>query len=396
MALSSDDRRTTTVDMIIVGTGMAGIGLARALRRQDDTRSITLVSADSADDYTKPLLSTGFAKRLAPEALVRQDAEALAEEFEATVRANTRVIALDLDQQRIDLDDGSTLYFKDLVLATGAAPRRAMSIPEPLAEHFFSVNDLDDYRRFRAALAKGPARVAVIGAGLVGCEFADDLRAGGHAVTLIAPESTPLPRLLPEPLGEALGSAFAAGGITLALGRRVDAIQRDDHDALALTLDDGASHTVDAVLLATGLAPRVELAQAAGLAADDSGIHVDRTLRTSHSHIYALGDVACIDGVNAMYVQPLQASIKALTATLGGRPTPVSLGAWPVVVKTPLLPVVAYPPVAPVARWRLEGEGDALCALGEDKDGRLVGFALTGACVRRKVELSRAVPALLG
>ncbi|HET8790252.1 MAG TPA: FAD-dependent oxidoreductase, partial [Modicisalibacter sp.] len=107
------------------------------------------------------------------------------------------------------------------------------------------------------------------------------------------------------------------------------------------------------------------------------------------------GDVACVAGINAMYVQPLQASAKALAATLTGTPTAVSYGPWPVLVKTPACPVVALTPREPPERWRIEGEGPDLAALAEDKDGRLIGFALTGSCVRRKVELARAAPALL-
>ncbi|MFI0473178.1 NAD(P)/FAD-dependent oxidoreductase [Halomonas sp. HMF6819] len=386
------------VDLLIIGTGMAGIGLARELRRLGDSRSITLVSGDSGDEYSKPLLSTGFGKRLTPEKLAKKSAASVADELDATLLSNTHAVAIDSGRRRATLEDGEHVGFEALVLATGAGPRNAFDIPAGLSERFFSVNDLDDYRRFHAALASGPARVAVVGAGLVGCEFANDLLAGGHQVTLIAPEATPLPRLLPVPLSQALGRAFEAGGIKLALGRTVSraAAAAAEHDDIALTLDSGDTQHVDAVLMATGLAPRSALAREAGLDVSESGIHVDRTLATSHAGIYALGDVACIDGVNAMYVQPLQASIKALAATLTGQPTRVRLGAWPVVVKTPLLPVVAYPPVGPVAQWRIEGEGDTLTALADDKDGQLVGFALTGGAVKRKVELSRAVPALLG
>ncbi|MFG6668244.1 NAD(P)/FAD-dependent oxidoreductase [Halomonas sp. HNIBRBA4712] len=389
-------KTATPVDLVIVGTGMAGIGLARELRRRGDTRSITLLSADSGDEYSKPLLSTGFGKRLAPEALARQSGEALADELNVTLRANARVAGLDAKARQLTLENGELLAFDRLVLATGARPRAALEVPDALAERFFSVNDLDDYRRFHAALTRGPARVAVIGAGLVGCEFANDLHAGGHRVTLIAPEATPLPRLLPPPLGKALIDAFEAAGIALALHRTVAAITPGEHDDIALTLDDGQTHHVDAVLMATGLAPRIELAQQAGLETQPSGIQVDRYLQTSCERIYALGDAACIDGVNAMYVQPLQASVKALAATLTGEPTRVRLGAWPVIVKTPLLPVVAYPPVEPASHWQVEGEADALAAFAKDKDGQLVGFALTGRAVKRKVELSRAVPALLG
>ena len=213
---------------------------------------------------------------------------------------------------------------------------------------------------------------------------------------MIAPESAPLPRLLPERLGSALADTFQEAGIRLALGRTLETLSQDADNALALQLDNGERHTVDIILFATGLAPRTQLAEAAGLSVSPSGIQVDRQLRTNQPHIYALGDAACIDGVNAMYVQPLQASVKALAATLGGTPTSVSFGAWPVVVKTPLLPVVAYPPTQPPERWRIEGDGNDFTALAENKDGRLIGFALTGGCVRRKVELSRAAPGLLG
>jgi len=211
-----------------------------------------------------------------------------------------------------------------------------------LADRVFSINDLDDYRAFHAALeALGrPARVAILGAGLVGCEFANDLTAGGHRVALVAPEAAPLPRLLPEPLGRALGEAFREAGMTLYAGRTLVGLEAEGA-AVAVHLDDGSRLAADLVLVATGLRPRTSLAASAGLACDAAGIQVDRFLAASVPGVYALGDAACVDGVNAMYVQPLQASAKALARTQTGRPTAVGYGAWPVLVKTPLLPVVA-------------------------------------------------------
>ncbi|MGQ7262956.1 NAD(P)/FAD-dependent oxidoreductase [Vreelandella sp. V005] len=392
---------TSHAELIIIGTGMAGIGLARALRRQGDQRSMTLVSADSGDDYSKPLLSTGFAKKLTPHQLAQRSAAELGDELNARIVIHTPVVAMDVDNQMLLLDTeqaphAEKLRYDNLVLATGAAPRMPFSIDSSVAPRCFTINDLDDYRRFHTALGQGPARVAIIGAGLVGCEFANDLHAGGHHVSIIAPETTLLPRLLPAPLGNALGDAFNEAGIGLHLGRAIDSIARSHGESIVLRLDNGETISADFVLMATGLAPRTALAKAAGLSVSPSGIKVDRQLRTSHQNIFALGDVACVDGVNAMYVQPLQASAKALAATLSGTPTTVSFGTWPVVVKTPLLPVVAYPPKETPARWRIEGEGGDISALAENKDGRLIGFALTGGCVRRKVELSRAAPTLLG
>ncbi|GHC28522.1 FAD-dependent oxidoreductase [Aidingimonas halophila] len=382
--------------LIIIGSGMAGLGLARQIRAHDSHRAITVITADSGDEYAKPLLSTGFAKHLPPDRLATRSALEVADQQGVVMRTHTRVTAIDPASRQLQLGV-ETSGFGELVLATGALPRLPFSVTDELSGRVFSINDLDDYRAFHAALSAlgRPARVAIIGAGLVGCEFANDMVAGGHGITLIAPEEAPLPRLLPDPLGYALGEALAEQGVHLRLGRGVAALQAEG-SGIAITLNDGHGLSADLVLVATGLGPRTDLAEAAGLETDESGIQTDRYLRTSAPAIYALGDGACVDGVNAMYVQPLQASVKALAATLTGTPTRVAYGPWPVLVKTPALPVVSLPPTHEPARWRIEGEGHDLTALAEAEDGRLIGFALTGACVRRKVELARSAPALLG
>jgi rubredoxin-NAD+ reductase len=382
--------------LTIIGSGMAGIGLLRQLRALDDARPVTLITADSGDDYAKPLLSTGFAKALDPDRLAMRSALALADQLGAVVRTHTRVDTFDPLEKTLAIGT-ETLPWSELVLATGAAPVVPFAIADALRGRVFTINDLDDYRHFHMALrALGrPARVAIIGAGLVGCEFANDLVDGGHRVSLVAPESAPLPRLLPEPLGRALGATFQEAGIDLHLHRGLSALEEAGSD-VGVSLTSGTRLEADLVLVATGLRPRTALAGAAGLEVSDSGIHTDRLLATSAPGVHALGDAACVDGVNAMYVQPLLASAKALARTLTGSPTQVGYGAWPVVVKTPLLPVVALPPTRAGVRWRIEGEGRDLTALAEDERGQLTGFALTGTRVRRKVELARAAPPLLG
>lgn len=383
--------------LTIIGSGMAGIGLARQLRSLDAQRPITLITADGGDDYSKPLLSTGFAKRLSPERLVARSALQVADALGLTLRTHTAVDAIDSASRTLQLG-AETLAYEQLVLATGAAPALPFSVPEELVDRVFTINDLDDYRGFHGALATlgRSAKVVVIGTGLVGCEFANDLVAGGHRVAMVAPEKTLLARLLPDTLGHALADAFAKAGIRLYRGRTVSEFGDGEEAPIGLRLDDGSALEADLVLIATGLRPRTALAEAAGIRVGPSGIVVDRHLETSAPGVYALGDVACVDGLNAMYVQPLQASAKALAATLAGTPTAVRYGPWPILVKTSLLPVVSLPPTQPPARWRIEGEGQDLTALAESKDERLIGFALTGSRVRRKVELARLAPPLLG
>lgn len=381
--------------LIIVGSGMAGLGLARQVRARDARRAITLITADSGADYSKPLLSTGFAKGMPPERLAMRSPIDVADALQMTMRTHTRVDAIDPRTQTLAIG-AERLPYGELVLATGAAPSAPFTVSDEVRDRVFTINDLDDYRHFHAVLSRhgGAARVAIVGAGLVGCEFADDLLAGGHRVALVAPEQTPLTRLLPPPLGQVLGAALGKTGADLRLGRSLAQLQRDD-EAVSLVLDDGEALSADLVLIATGLSPRTALADTAGLTVSEAGIQTDRYLATTQPGIHALGDCACVAGLNAMYVQPLQASAKALAATLTGTPTPVAYGAWPVLVKTPSCPVVALPPRQAPTRWRIEGEGDDLSALAEDENGYLLGFALTGACVRRKVELARAAPPLL-
>ncbi|MCZ7654666.1 MAG: FAD-dependent oxidoreductase [Rhodocyclaceae bacterium] len=182
--------------------------------------------------------------------------------------------------------------YSRLVLALGADPIR-LALAGDAADAVLSVNDLADYARFREAL-KEARGVAILGAGLIGCEFANDLAAAGHAVTVLDPAAWPLASLLPQPAGEALLSPLAALGVSWRLGRAVKAVDRDG-SGFRLTLDNGDRVDADLVLSAVGLRPRIALAKEAGLAVN-RGILADALLRTSDADIFALGDCAEIEG----------------------------------------------------------------------------------------------------
>jgi rubredoxin-NAD+ reductase len=173
----------STAPLTIIGTGMAGLGLARAVRSHDAERPITLISADSGADYTKPLLSSAFTKRQTAERLAIRDAVGVAESLQARVRIHTTVGAIDTANRQLRIGT-EILPYGQLVLATGAAPRQPFDVSPALHDRVFQINDLDDYRRLRSVLDRHPgrqARIAIIGAGLVGCEFASDLHAGPPA-----------------------------------------------------------------------------------------------------------------------------------------------------------------------------------------------------------------------
>jgi rubredoxin-NAD+ reductase len=240
----------------------------------------------------------------------------------------------------------------------------------------------------------GKRRVLILGAGLIGCEFASDLSVGGYEVEVVAPCEQVMPGLLPPAAATAVQSGLERLGVRFHLGPVLVNLDRQG-DALQASLSDGRLIACDAVVSAVGLRPRIALAAAAGLDVN-RGVMVDRHLRTSHANIYALGDCAEVDGLNLLYVMPLMAGARALAKTLAGEPTAVSYGPMPVTVKTPVCPLVVSPPPRGCAgEWTVEGSGGDIKALCRDSAGTLLGYALTGTAVQEKLALNRELPALL-
>lgn len=377
--------------LVIVGTGLAGYNLAREWRKLDSTTPLLLITADDGRSYSKPMLSTGFGKQKDADGLVLAEAGAMAEQLNAEVRTHTRVTGIDPGHRRLWIGDEAVPY-RDLVLAWGAQPIR-VPVAGDAQDSILPVNDLEDYARFCRAAA-GKRRILVLGAGLIGCEFANDLTAGGYQVELVAPCEQVMPGLLPVEAARAVQTGLEGLGVRFHLGPVLNRLEHAG-EALQAELSDGTLLSCDLVLSAVGLHPRTSLAEQAGLACG-RGIAVDRLLQTSHANIHALGDCAEVDGLNLLYVMPLMTCARALAQTLAGNPTRVSYGPMPVTVKTPVCPlVVSPPPRGSLGSWQVEGSGSDLKVLCRDAAGRLLGYALTGAAVQEKLALNKELPALL-
>jgi rubredoxin-NAD+ reductase len=377
--------------VVIIGTGLAGYNLAREFRKLDGDTPLLLITADDGRSYSKPMLSTGFGKNKDADGLSMAEPGAMAEQLKAEIRTHTRISGIDPGHKRVWIGE-EALHYRDLILAWGA---EAIHLPVQgdAADAVFAVNDLQDYGRFRAA-ALGKRRVLMLGAGLIGCEFANDLILGGYEVDLVAPCEQVMPTLLPPAAASAVQSGLEALGARFHLGPVLTRLQRND-EALEAHLSDGQVIECDLVVSAIGLRPRVELAAAAGLQIS-RGVQVDRYLQTSHANIYALGDCAEVDGLNLLYVMPLMSCARALAQTLAGSATAVKYGPMPITVKTPACPLVVSPPPRGVQGvWSVEGQAPDVTALCHGPDGALLGYALTGAAVMQKLALNKALPALL-
>ena len=377
--------------VVIIGTGLAGYNVAREFRKLDSDTPLLLITADDGRSYSKPMLSNGFGKNKEADGLSMAEPGAMAEQLKAEVRTHTRISGIDPGHKRLWIGEEAVAY-RDLILAWGAETVR-VPVEGDAAELIFPINDLEDYARFRAAAA-GKRRVLVLGAGLIGCEFANDLILGGYEIDLVAPCEHVMPTLLHPAAAAAVQAGLEGLGARFHLGPVLNRLQRTA-EGLEAHLSDGKVIPCDVVVSAIGLRPRVDLAAAAGLQIN-RGIMVDRHLKTSHANIYALGDCAEVEGLNLLYVMPLMTCARALAQTLVGNATAVSYGPMPVTVKTPVCPLVVSPPPRGTEGVRsVEGEGANIKALCRDTSGRLLGYALTGSAVMEKLALNKELPPLL-
>ncbi|AXE31664.1 FAD-dependent oxidoreductase [Chromobacterium phragmitis] len=354
--------------LVIIGSGHAGYSLARAFRQRDARTPVIVLSRDGGELYPKPQLSHGFSRSLSAEALTQADAPGMASEWKLMVRPRTRVEDIDFGS-RIVIAGGARIPYGDLVLAVGAEPF-VPPMQGDAASEVLTLNDLDQYRRYRERLDRGD-RVVVIGGGLIGAELAHDL-SEGKRVTLVDVGDRLLERLVPEVVS--LGLQDRLPGVAWRFGNRVERIDRVGA-AYRVELADGEALEADAVVCAAGLRPRLELA--AGLETG-RGILVDACLRTSQPHVFALGDCAEIDGRVLPFLQPISLSAQALARTLAGELTPVRFGRMPVAVKTPRYPIqLAGATHGEDLAWTLDENSDGLIARSW-RDGRLAGFVAAG------------------
>lgn len=387
---------TAAAPVIIIGTGMAGYYLAREYRKLDQSTSLMLITADDGRSYSKPMLSTAYSRQKTAAGLSMADSDQMQAQLSAQIHPLTRVLKIEPEFNRILVQppegDEQLLEYSRLVLACGAEVIEPPIKGDGL-DRLYTINDLMDYTRFRKA-ALGRKRIVIIGAGLIGCEFANDLINGGYEVEVIDPLPHLLPTFLTEEPARAVERSLSELGVKFRFGPLVQRVDRTD-EGVNVTLSDGAEIAADLVISAVGLRPRVGLAKEAGIKVN-RGIVTDRFLRTSRDCVFAMGDCAEVEGHVMLFVMPLMAASKSLAKTLCGEDTPVAYPAMPIVIKTPACPVVvSVPPEDAQGTWSLEEQGNNVKSLYQDSSGQLLGFSLTGTFSKERMALTRELPDII-
>ena len=333
--------------IVIIGAGLAGWHVIDAIRAKDKDVPITLITIDSGDRYHKPMLTMAISQNKQASDLVRATGADAAKAARVTLLANTQVTDIDATAQTVQLISAlrsdpvytnyATISYDKLVLAMGAHPIFPKSLPEELVWH---VNHIERFGQLQEKLATGSQHIAIVGAGMVGTEIAEDLLKAGHEVTLIDLNDAPLSQMLPAKATARIAEAVKSQGINFLGGYQVtDVIRINDgsnngnndgklqvsYEPLASNEESTESKQsdiliVDQVIASTGLTVDGTLPTAAGVEFNRrTGIEVDApTLRTTTDNIYAIGDCMSINGVACRYVAPLRAQAATIADDILG------------------------------------------------------------------------------
>lgn len=385
--------------IVIIGSGMAGYAVAREFRKLNPDHELVMICADDATNYAKPTLSNALVGKKAPENIALGDAAKMAAQLNMRIETYTWVKAIDATAHELtvvkDQSEQKQAYSK-LVLAVGAQPIR-LAIAGDGSDDIHVVNNLTDYKAFRTSLEKREdKRVVILGAGLIGCEFANDLQHTDHQVTVIDLAPQPLARLLPSHVADVFQQNLEETGINFVLGTTVEKVSKVENSDYLVTLANGQSVVADVVLSAVGLQPNASVAKESGVQIG-RGILTNSQLETNLADIFAVGDCAEVNGTLLPYVMPIMQQARALAKTLNGETTAVHYPAMPVAVKTPAAPLTVLPAPANIdVTWDTEEFEDDMIAKATDTEGTLRGFVLLGAtAAKQRLTLTKQVPDLI-
>ncbi|ARP86775.1 NAD(P)/FAD-dependent oxidoreductase [Bordetella genomosp. 9] len=280
--------------IVIVGAGQSGAMAAATLRHLGYAGRLTLVGREPHLPYERPPLSKAVLGDAGAEGSAAIHPPGFYAENGIALVRGTEALALDRGRREVRLSDGTALSYDRCVLATGGHPRELPILARGTSKVHY-LRTMDDARSMRSCLTSA-ARVIVIGGGFLGLEVASTALDKHARVTIVESAGRLLPNALPAEFAQWLAARARAAGAALRLGARIAGVrlEADGRTPAGLELEGGETLDADAIVVAIGLQPEVDLARAAGLGIDprNGGVKVDACCRTIDPNIYAIGDCA--------------------------------------------------------------------------------------------------------
>ncbi|HEX3965088.1 MAG TPA: FAD-dependent oxidoreductase [Trebonia sp.] len=295
---SSGEAFRRTGRIVIVGASLAGLRAGVVLRREGFTGSLTVIGDEPCPPYDRPPLTKQV---LMGQASARETVLPGYGEIGAHWRLGVAATGLDLGRSQVLLADGEKVGFDRLLIATGVRARPWPDEAQARLGGVFAVHDPADAEGLRRALAAGPGRVLVIGAGFTGCEVASACRELGVAVTVAERGPAPLAGALGTVIGGVAAQMQRDHGVDLRCGVQVTALDgrgNGDGRLRRARLSDGSALDVDVAVAALGGIRNIEWLEDSGLAAGTWGVACDAGCRVFDfngvvtDNVFVAGDVA--------------------------------------------------------------------------------------------------------
>jgi 3-phenylpropionate/trans-cinnamate dioxygenase ferredoxin reductase component len=271
--------------VVIAGGGLGAVRTAEALRSAGFDGSIVVLSEESEAPYDRPPLSKNFLLGRASD----EDIRLLREDLDLDMRLGHRVTALDARARTVTVEGGEEISYDDLVIATGARPKRIPALEGRAGVHY--LRTAEDSRAIRESLRPG-ARLGIVGAGFIGLEVASVATELGCEVTVIEAAPAPLALVLGTEIGGWIQEWHESHGVQFRCGSMLRGASGEERIS-ALELEDGSSVPVDVAVVGVGIAPNIEWLADSGLELHD-GLVCDGNGCTSDPHVFGVGDVACV------------------------------------------------------------------------------------------------------